>query len=118
MKEFQESPAPAIKQTNLANAVLLLKALGIEDLFRFECLKPPPGDAQIWVLDLLDALGALSGQVSKTISNSYQQIKSDENADIKSDHESVIHDTCDDDLILVDSDLINNAQETNAVLMI
>jgi len=33
---------PEIQRTNLANTVLLLKAMGINDLLNFDFMDPPP----------------------------------------------------------------------------
>ena len=33
---------PEIQRTNLANVVLLLKSLGVEDLLKFDFMDPPP----------------------------------------------------------------------------
>ncbi|MBW0530860.1 hypothetical protein O181_070575 [Austropuccinia psidii MF-1] len=60
MKELEEDTVPEIQRTNLANVVLLLKSLGINDLIGFDFLDPPPGDTLIRVLDLLYALGAFN----------------------------------------------------------
>ena len=36
------SSVPEIQRTNLANVVLLLKSLGVQDLLRFHFMDPPP----------------------------------------------------------------------------
>jgi len=57
---------PEIQRTNLANVVLLLKSLGVEDLMRFHFMDPPPQDNllnsqyQLWTLGALDNTGALT----------------------------------------------------------
>ena len=40
--EMLKSTVPEIQRTNLANIVLLLKSLGIQDLLQFHFMDPPP----------------------------------------------------------------------------
>lgn len=40
--EMLKSTVPEIQRTNLANVVLLLKSLGIQDLLQFHFMDPPP----------------------------------------------------------------------------
>ncbi|CAH0398585.1 unnamed protein product [Chilo suppressalis] len=60
------STVPEIQRTNLANTVLLLKSLGVEDLLGFHFMDPPPQDTilnsmyQLWILGALDGTGALT----------------------------------------------------------
>lgn len=55
---------PEIQRTNLANVVLLLKSLGVQDLLLFHFMDPPPEDNmlnsmyQLWILGALDNTGA------------------------------------------------------------
>ncbi|MBW0569171.1 hypothetical protein O181_108886 [Austropuccinia psidii MF-1] len=58
MKELEEDTVPHHQRTNLVIVVLILKALGMNDLIRIDCLDPPPGYTLVWLLDLLYALGA------------------------------------------------------------
>ena len=53
--------------TNMANVVLVLKGLGINDLHHFDLIDAPPSDALMWELELLFALGGLSdcGELTK-----------------------------------------------------
>ncbi|ESO13044.1 hypothetical protein HELRODRAFT_188082 [Helobdella robusta] len=57
---------PEIQRTNLANVVLLLKSLGVQDLLQFHFMDPPPEDNimnsmyQLWVLGALDNTGSLT----------------------------------------------------------
>jgi hypothetical protein len=44
---------PEIQRTNLANTVLTLKALGINDLLNFGFMDPPPVQTLISALELL-----------------------------------------------------------------
>ena len=53
---------PEIQRTNLANTVLLLKAMGINDLINFDFMDPPPVQTLISALETLYALGALNDE--------------------------------------------------------
>lgn len=54
---------PEIQRTNLANVVLLLKSLGVDDLLKFHFMDAPPQDNmlnsmyQLWTLGALDNTG-------------------------------------------------------------
>ncbi|CAM9473229.1 unnamed protein product [Hapterophycus canaliculatus] len=50
---------PEMQRSDLSWVVLLLKALGIEDILHFEFLSPPAAETMIRALELLFALGAL-----------------------------------------------------------
>lgn len=56
---------PEIQRTNLANVVLLLKSLGVQDLLLFHFMDPPPEDNmlnsmyQLWILGALDNTGEM-----------------------------------------------------------
>lgn len=65
--ELEENTVPEIQRTNLANVVLLLKSVGIDDLLNFDFIDPPPTDTLIRALELLYALGALNdrGELTK-----------------------------------------------------
>lgn len=65
--EMDENTRPEIQRTNLANVVLLLKSLGINDLLNFDFLDPPPSDTLMRSFELLYALGALNdkGELTK-----------------------------------------------------
>lgn len=64
--ELLASTVPEIQRTNLANTVLLLKSLGVEDLLAFHFMDPPPQDTilnsmyQLWILGALDGTGSLT----------------------------------------------------------
>lgn len=51
-RQFQQELLPAtvpeIQRTNLANTVLLLKSLGVEDLLAFHFMDPPPQVNATW----------------------------------------------------------------------
>ena len=61
--ELPENTIPEIQRTNLGNVVLMLKALGIEDLVHFDFMDPPPPETIMRALEQLYALGALNAQV-------------------------------------------------------
>ncbi len=64
--EMEENTVPEIQRTNLANVVLLLKSLGINDLHHFDFMDPPPAETLIRALELLYALGALNAEGNLT----------------------------------------------------
>ncbi|KAH9908006.1 P-loop containing nucleoside triphosphate hydrolase protein [Xylariomycetidae sp. FL2044] len=51
--------APEIQRSNLAPFILQLKALGIDNIVRFDYLTPPPAELVIKATELLFSLGAL-----------------------------------------------------------
>lgn len=65
--ELEENTVPEIQRINLGNAVLMLKALGINDLLHFDFLDPPPHETLVLALEQLYALGALNhhGELTK-----------------------------------------------------
>ncbi|KAK4189976.1 P-loop containing nucleoside triphosphate hydrolase protein [Podospora australis] len=54
-----DANAPEIQRSNLAPFILQLKALGIDNVLRFDFLTPPPAELMIRALELLYSLGAL-----------------------------------------------------------
>lgn len=64
--EMLTSTVPEIQRTNLANVVLLLKSLGVQNLLQFHFMDPPPQDNilnsmyQLWILGALDNTGSLT----------------------------------------------------------
>ncbi|KAK1942377.1 putative pre-mRNA-splicing factor ATP-dependent RNA helicase mog-5 [Phytophthora citrophthora] len=62
-EEMAQETVPEIQRTNLANTVLYLKILGIQDVLGFQYLDPPDEDSlldalkQLYVLGALDATG-------------------------------------------------------------
>ncbi|XP_057707126.1 pre-mRNA-splicing factor ATP-dependent RNA helicase PRP16-like [Corythoichthys intestinalis] len=64
--EMLTTTVPEIQRTNLANVVLLLKSLGVQDLLHFHFMDPPPEDNmlnsmyQLWILGALDNTGSLT----------------------------------------------------------
>lgn len=65
--ELEDNTVPEIQRINLGNAVLTLKALGINDLVHFDFLDPPPHETLVLALEQLYALGALNhrGELTK-----------------------------------------------------
>ncbi|CAD7086133.1 unnamed protein product [Hermetia illucens] len=65
--ELEDNTIPEIQRINLGNAVLMLKALGINDLIHFDFLDPPPHETLVLALEQLYALGALNhhGELTK-----------------------------------------------------
>ena len=59
LAEMMPETIPEIQRTNLANTVLLLKAMGINDLLNFGFMDPPPVQTLIAALETLYSLGAL-----------------------------------------------------------
>lgn len=65
-KELLPATVPEIQRTNLANVVLLLKSLGVDNLLDFDFIDPPPQENilnsmyQLWVLGALDNVGNLT----------------------------------------------------------
>lgn len=65
--ELLTTTVPEIQRTNLANVVLLLKSLGVQDLLQFHFMDPPPEDNmlnsmyQLWILGALDNTGVWPG---------------------------------------------------------
>ncbi|GJN14328.1 hypothetical protein PR202_gb01139 [Eleusine coracana subsp. coracana] len=66
--EMEDETVPEIQRCNLASVVLSLKALGVDDLVRFDFMDPPATEALLRALEDLFALGALNsrGQLTKT----------------------------------------------------
>lgn len=64
--EMLVTTIPEMQRTNLANVVLLLKSLGVQDLLQFHFMDPPPQDNilnsmyQLWILGALDNTGSLT----------------------------------------------------------
>lgn len=64
--ELLTTTVPEIQRTNLANVVLLLKSLGVQDLLQFHFMDPPPEDNmlnsmyQLWILGALDNTGVVA----------------------------------------------------------
>ncbi|KAJ9669456.1 hypothetical protein H2201_000323 [Coniosporium apollinis] len=61
-----EATVPEIQRSNLAPVILQLKALGIDNIARFDYLTPPPAQLVIRALELLYSLGALDDYAKLT----------------------------------------------------
>lgn len=57
---------PELQRTNLAPMILQLKALGIDNLMRFDFLSPPPSELVANALETLHAIGALDSSAKLT----------------------------------------------------
>ncbi|KAM7223978.1 P-loop containing nucleoside triphosphate hydrolase protein [Rhypophila decipiens] len=60
--EMLPSPIPEIQRQNLATTILLLKAMGINDLLHFDFMDPPPTNTMLTALEELYALSALDDE--------------------------------------------------------
>ncbi|PKS10429.1 hypothetical protein jhhlp_002180 [Lomentospora prolificans] len=58
--------SPEIQRSNLAPIILQLKALGIDNVLRFDYLSPPPSQLMVKALEVLYALGALDDYAKLT----------------------------------------------------
>ncbi|CAH2078855.1 unnamed protein product, partial [Thlaspi arvense] len=67
VKDLEATTIPEVQRANLASVVLTLKSLGIQDVFTFDFMDPPPENALLKALELLYALGALdvNGEITK-----------------------------------------------------
>ncbi|KAF8116630.1 hypothetical protein N665_0015s0007 [Sinapis alba] len=66
--DLQPQTYPEILRSNLANTVLTLKKLGIDDLVHFDFMDPPAPETLMRALEVLNYLGALDdeGNLTKT----------------------------------------------------
>ncbi|KAL5615103.1 hypothetical protein BROUX41_005163 [Berkeleyomyces rouxiae] len=65
-RELCDVSIPEVQRTNLASIILQLKALGIDNVVRFDFLSPPPSVQMATGLELLHALGALDDYAKLT----------------------------------------------------
>lgn len=65
-QSLPDSTVPEIQRSNLAPFILQLKALGIDNVLRFDFLSPPPAELMIRALELLYSLGALDDYAKLT----------------------------------------------------
>ncbi|KAI5784672.1 P-loop containing nucleoside triphosphate hydrolase protein [Geopyxis carbonaria] len=65
-EELDEASIPEIQRSNLAPVILQLKALGIDNVVRFDYLTAPPAELMARALELLYALGALDDYAKLT----------------------------------------------------
>lgn len=60
--EMLPTTIPEIQRQNLSNTILMLKAMGINDLLGFDFMDPPPTNTMLTALEELYALGALDDE--------------------------------------------------------
>ncbi|PWN99927.1 P-loop containing nucleoside triphosphate hydrolase protein [Tilletiopsis washingtonensis] len=60
--EMLPNPIPDIQRQNLASTILMLKAMGINDLINFDFMDPPPAQTLLTALEALYALSALDDE--------------------------------------------------------
>jgi ATP-dependent RNA helicase DDX35 len=65
-QSLPDSNVPEIQRSNLAPFILQLKALGIDNVLRFDFLTPPPAELMTRALELLYSLGALDDYAKST----------------------------------------------------
>jgi ATP-dependent RNA helicase DDX35 len=65
-QSLPDTNVPEIQRSNLAPFILQLKALGIDNVLRFDFLTPPPAELMIRALELLYSLGALDDYAKLT----------------------------------------------------
>jgi ATP-dependent RNA helicase DDX35 len=65
-QSLPENNIPEIQRSNLAPFILQLKALGIDNVLRFDYLTPPPAELMVKALELLFSLGALDDYAKLT----------------------------------------------------
>lgn len=61
-----DSTVPEIQRSNLAPVIMQLKALGIDNIVRFDFLTPPPAELVIRAFELLYSLGAVDDYAKLT----------------------------------------------------
>lgn len=60
--EMLPTSVPELQRTNLSTTVLILKAMGINDLINFDFMDPPPVQTLIAAMEQLYTLGALDDE--------------------------------------------------------
>ncbi|KAL5118102.1 DEAH-box ATP-dependent RNA helicase prp22 [Pleosporales sp. CAS-2024a] len=60
--EMLPTTIPEIQRQNLSNTILMLKAMGINDLLHFDFMDPPPTNTMLTALEELYQLGALDDE--------------------------------------------------------
>ena len=65
-ERLPEATVPEIQRSNLAPVILQLKALGIDNVLRFNFLTPPPAELIIRALEILYSLGAVDDYAKLT----------------------------------------------------
>ncbi|KAF9103931.1 hypothetical protein BGX27_010310 [Mortierella sp. AM989] len=67
LREMQPASVPEIQRSNLSGMILQLKALGIENVLRFDFMTSPPAEMMSKALELLYSLKALDEYARLTI---------------------------------------------------
>ncbi|GFF53380.1 probable ATP-dependent RNA helicase DHX35 [Aspergillus lentulus] len=65
-EKLPDATVPEIQRSNLAPVIMQLKALGIDNIVRFDFLTPPPADLVIRAFELLYSLGAVDDYAKLT----------------------------------------------------
>ncbi|GAQ41358.1 hypothetical protein AtubIFM55763_007797 [Aspergillus tubingensis] len=65
-EQLPEATVPEIQRSNLAPVIMQLKALGIDNIVRFDFLTPPPTELVIRAFELLYSLGAVDDYAKLT----------------------------------------------------
>ncbi|EGS23564.1 ATP-dependent helicase-like protein [Thermochaetoides thermophila DSM 1495] len=65
-QSLPDATVPEIQRSNLAPIILQLKALGIDNVLRFDYFTPPPAEQMTRALELLYSLGALDDYAKLT----------------------------------------------------
>ena len=65
-ESLPEATVPEIQRSNLAPIILQLKALGIDNVLRFDFLTPPPAELIIRALEILYSLGSVDDYAKLT----------------------------------------------------
>jgi len=78
-KNLANNTIPEIQRSSLTPVILQLKALGIDNILRFDFMSPPPSNNMIRSLELLYALGALDdqGRLTEKIGNQLAEMPFD-----------------------------------------
>jgi ATP-dependent RNA helicase DDX35 len=66
LESLEEATVPEVQRSNLAPVILQLKALGIDNIVRFDFITSPPAELVIRALELLYSLGALDDYAKLT----------------------------------------------------
>ena len=65
-RDLEDATVPEIQRSDLAPVILQLKALGVDNIARFDFFTPPPSELIIRALELLYSLGALDDYAKLT----------------------------------------------------
>ncbi|KAJ7546775.1 hypothetical protein O6H91_08G054000 [Diphasiastrum complanatum] len=66
MHEMQAEAVPEVRRSSLVSTILQLKALGIDNIMRFDWLASPPAETMVRALELLYAIGVLDSDAKLT----------------------------------------------------